>query len=216
MCRLRLHWESYMRLAFGGRLLTMLILPMAFLVAQQPAQSATAEPATAPGVEVSRYELAANQDTPELCFILSGSLARRPATPLESFVTTDPTVSLSATPRNDRLCLTGFTFGNDYTVTLKSGLPGVGGPMAKDAQFRITIPNRPPELGFTAPDGVILPRIGSEGLPIRSVNVPKIALRIFHIADDNLLLENRPQSTNSGSRHGLCADPWRKSLARHD
>src|SRR5262249_23509696 len=139
-----------------------------------------------PAVEVQRYDLQANQDTPELCFVLSESLARRPATPLESFVATDPATTLSATPRNDRLCLTGFSFGNSYTITLKAGLPGVAGQLAKDAQYRIDIPNRPPELDF-ASKGEVLPRVGSGGLPIRSVNVPKIDARIVRIADENLL-----------------------------
>jgi uncharacterized protein YfaS (alpha-2-macroglobulin family) len=170
----------------------MLILPIAFVLFARHA--ASGDPAVSPTqVEVLRYDLAANQDTPELCFVLSQSVARRPATPLESFITTDPAISLSATPRNDRLCLTGFNFGNDYTISLKAGLPGIAGQLAKDSQFRVDIPNRPPELGFAAPDNIVLPRLGTQGLPIRSVNVPKIDVRILRIADDNLLLEGARQ-----------------------
>jgi uncharacterized protein YfaS (alpha-2-macroglobulin family) len=183
-----------MRLAFGGRLWPKLILPIAIaLLAQHAASGDPAASSPAPAVDVLRYDLAANQDTPELCFILSESVARRPATPLESFVVTDPAITLSATPRNDRLCLTGFAFGNDYTITLKAGLPGIAGQLAKDTQFRISIPNRPPELAFAAPAGIVLPRTGSDGLPIRSVNVPKIDVSIFHLADANLLLESAHQ-----------------------
>jgi uncharacterized protein YfaS (alpha-2-macroglobulin family) len=171
-----------MRLAFGGRPWPMLLLPTAIILLASHA--APADPA--PAVEVQRFDLQANQDTPALCFILSESVARRPPTPLESFVTTDPATTLSATPRNDRLCLTGFSFGNSYTITLRAGLPGIAGQLAKDAQFRIDIPNRPPELDF-ATQGEVLPRIGGEGLPIRSVNVPKIGVRISRIADDNVL-----------------------------
>lgn len=139
--------------------------------------------------EVLKYDLAANQDIPELCFVLSESVARQPAMPLESFVTIEPSVTLSATPRKDRLCLTGFAFGSAYTISLKAGLPGVSGALPKDTQFRIEIPNRPPELDFTAPERDILPRIGNEGLPVRSVNVPKIDVRIFRVADGNLTFQ---------------------------
>jgi len=155
------------------------------LVAAHPAPADPAAPQP-PAVEVQRYDLASNQDTPELCFTLSESVARRPATPLESFVTIEPAATRSATPRNDRLCLTGFSFGSSYTITLKAGLPGIAGVLAKDAQYRIDIPNRPPELDFAA-QGDVLPRLGGEGLPIRSVNVPKIDVRIVQIADENLL-----------------------------
>ena len=185
-----------MSLAFAGRPWPKLLLPVAITLLTPPA--GLADPAASP-VEVQRYELTANQDTPELCFILSESVARRPATPLESFVTTDPAATLSATPRNDRLCLTGFSFGNSYTITLKAGLPGIAGQLAKDAQFRIDIPNRPPELDF-ATGGEVLPRIGGEGLPIRSVNVPKIDVTISRVADDNLLWD--VARTNSATRAG--------------
>lgn len=181
--------KLYMRLALGGRLWPMLILPIAALspkcgLAASGAPAPTANPA--PALEILKYDLAANQDTPELCFLLSASIARRPATPLESFVSVEPAATLSATPRKDSLCLRGFVFGNAYTVSLKAGLPGVSGALPKDTQFRIEIPNRPPELGFAAQQGDVLPRIGSEGLPIRSVNVSKIDIQIFRIADDNL------------------------------
>src|SRR6201996_8421872 len=142
-----------MSLAFAGRPWPKLLLPVAITLLMP--RAGLADPAAAP-VEVQRYELTANQDTPELCFILSESVARRPATPLESFVTTEPAATLSATPRNDRLCLTGFSFGSSYTITLKAGLPGITGQLAKDAPFRVDIPNRPPELDF-ATGGDVLP-----------------------------------------------------------
>src|SRR5579859_5590538 len=155
-----------------------------------------------PAVEVQRYDLAANQDTPELCFVLSESVARRPATPLESFVATDPAATLSATPRNDRLCLTGFSFGNSYTITLKAGLPGIAGRLAKDTQFRVDIPNRPPELDF-ASQGEVLPRLGGEGLPIRSVNVPKIDVRISRMADGDLLWDVARNNAPANAQNAL-------------
>jgi uncharacterized protein YfaS (alpha-2-macroglobulin family) len=170
--------------------LALLLLPIA-TITLCASRTVSADPAgpPPPAVEVQRYDLQANQDTPELCFVLSESVARRPATPLESFVATDPATTLSATPRNDRLCLTGFSFGNSYTITLKAGLPGVAGQLAKDAQYRIDIPHRPPMLDF-ASQGQVLPRVGSGGLPIRSVNVPKIDVRIVRVADENLLWDS--------------------------
>ena len=170
-----------MSLAFAGRPWPKFLLPIAITLLTP--HTGLAEPSS---VEVQRYELTANQDTPELCFVLSESVARRPATPLESFVATEPAATLSATPRNDRLCLTGFSFGGGYTITLKAGLPGIAGQLAKDAQFRVDIPNRPPELDFAA-QGEVLPRLSGQGLPIRSVNVPKIEAHITRVADDSLL-----------------------------
>ena len=187
-----------MRLAFGGGLWPILILPIAMLSPWLGALAATDGPR--PQFEILKYDLAANQDTPELCVLFSESVARSPAMPLESFVTVDPAATLSATPRKDRLCLTGFSFGHGYMLSLKAGLPGVSGALLKDGHFRVEIPNRPPEFAFATPAGDIVPRIGSQGLPIRSVNMPKIDLHIFRISDENLLsVQSRPLLTVAGA-----------------
>jgi uncharacterized protein YfaS (alpha-2-macroglobulin family) len=186
----------------------MLLLPAA--IAMCTPLATLADPTAVPpaGLDVQRYELAANQDVPELCFVLSESVARQPATPLENFIAVEPAAALSVTPRNDRLCLTGFGFGNGYTVTLKAGLPGIGRLLAKDVQFRIDIPTRPPELDFPAPHSDVLPRIGADGLPIRSVNVPKIDVRISRVDDDDLLWD----AARSGSPGAQGETVWQGSV----
>ena len=184
-----------MRLASGGRLWPMLIVSLGFLSSCPATLGSPNSPQTAntpTALEVLGYDLAANQDKPELCFVLSESIARRPSTPLETFVAVEPAATLAAIPRKDRLCVTGLIFGSAYTISLKSGLPGVSSTLAKDVQFRIEVPNRPPELDFAAEAADILPRIGVNGLPIRSVNVPKIDIQIFHVADANLSSQPLP------------------------
>jgi hypothetical protein len=163
--------------------------------------AAPAPPQAGPGpaampLDVLSYDLAANQDTPELCFHLSQTVMRQPGMPLESFVAAEPAVKLIARPRNTALCVTGFDFGVTYAVTLKAGLPGVAGALAKDTQIHVQVPHRPPELGFAAPDADLLPRLGSEGLPVRSVNTPAISIAIFRISDRDMLLQ--PRATLTG------------------
>lgn len=173
-----------MRLAFGvsPRPLRTLLVAALILFSCQRVDAA-------PALDVLSYELAANQDVPELCFILSETVARRLDAPLESAIGVEPAIKLSAIPRNNRLCLSGFAFGAPYTVTLKAGLPGVSAVLSKDTQFRVEIPNRPPELSFADSGSDLLPRLGSEGLPIHSVNVPRIELQIFHITDRDLIFD---------------------------
>ncbi len=173
-----------MRVASGVRQCIFLGIFLAIATAAAPLQAIAQSPA-AP--EIVKYELAANQDTPELCFVVDQTMPRQPESPFDSFIVTEPAAKLSAVARDDRLCLTGLAFGVTYTVTLKAGLPGVSGVLAKDAQFRIQVPDRPPELDF-ASRGSTLPRL-SDGLPIRSVNVPRIDAEIFHISDRDLMPE---------------------------
>jgi hypothetical protein len=174
---------------------------------------AGAGPGIGSGLEVLKYQLAANQDSPELCFLLSQTIVRQPDAPLESFVAVEPAAKLSARPRNNTLCVTGFDFGLTYAVSLKSGLPGVSGTLPKDAQFRIQIPDRPPELSFVSPTAEFLPRLGSEGLPIRSVNTPRIAIEIFRISDRDML-PRRPRPALTGDMVAAFAPLWGERVWR--
>ena len=157
----------------------------ALVASPQHSAIAAANGPAAPSFDVLNYDLTANQDTPELCFQFNSALSRQVGTPLESFVATEPPTKLAAVPRNDKLCLTGFGFGATYNVTLKSGLPGIIGALAKEQKFSITVPNRPPAVAF-ASAGDLLQRIGQQGIPIRSVNTPKIEVELFHISDRDL------------------------------
>jgi uncharacterized protein YfaS (alpha-2-macroglobulin family) len=176
-----------MRAVFGVRIRHLLVLTP--LLSLQAAIGFGADKAAdpIPPLEVRGYALAANQDQPSLCFTLSQTIARRPDAPLESFVATEPAIKLAATPRNNRLCLTGFAFGTGYSVSLKPGLPGVSSPLGKEWGRWIQVPNRPPEFDFAGPLDGVLPRAGNDGLPLRSVNVGKIDVDIFHVSDEDLL-----------------------------
>lgn len=175
-----------MRAVFCVRLWHVLVLAWLCLLPAGVLLAAEKPADPAPPLDIRGYDLAANQDQPVLCFTLSQTVARRPDQPLETFIGVDPAAKLDAVPRNNRLCLTGFSFGGAYTVTLKTGLPGVSSPLAKDAQFRVQVPNRPPEFDFAASGADVLPRLGNDGLPIRSVNVPNIDIDLFRIADADI------------------------------
>jgi uncharacterized protein YfaS (alpha-2-macroglobulin family) len=175
-----------MRVAFGIRIWTGLFLAFA----ASPAVSAApiGKNAAAQSLTILKYELAANQDSPELCFLFDGRLARQPGAAPDSFVTVEPSAKLAISVRDRKLCLGGLGFGTRYAVSLKAGLAGVDAALGKDAQFQITVPDRPPEFDFASPAADILPRLPQQGLPIRSVNTPKIAIDLFYVSDRDLRL----------------------------
>lgn len=169
-----------MRIVPGIWLRTALCL----FVAALPARGADAPPASS--LQIASYEVAANRDAPEACILFSESISRQPNAALDSFVAVDPAVTLSVSSRDHRLCLTGFGFGASYAVTLKPGLPGTLHALAQEARLQIAIPDRPPEFDF-AETGNVLPRIGASGLQLRSVNISKLDVAVFHIPDRDLL-----------------------------
>jgi len=136
---------------------------------------------------VSGQSVSAEQAVPQVCLELASPAVRALDIPLERFVDiTPPLPRVVASARNGKLCLEGFAHGASYRISLRKGLPTQAGPLSEDAKADVFIPDRMPSVAFMG-RGHVLPRIGSGGLPLRVVNVPKLRIRIARIHDRNLL-----------------------------
>ena len=161
-----------------------------------------AEPADKPAagkpLSLSFRELQVVSERPsaEVCFTFNLLLDRAPDIALENYVTVEPAVRVAATARDNVLCLEGFEHGRDYTVTLLAGLPGIGGTLDEAQSHAVRIEDMAPSLAF-ADGGVILPRLGNEGLPLRTVNLDKVHVAIARIHDRNLVDELRSDQFRS-------------------
>jgi uncharacterized protein YfaS (alpha-2-macroglobulin family) len=160
-----------------------------------PAEAGTAAPppetpaAEAPPVfRVTAVEVAAERDQPEACFTFSDRLDKAEGAGYAGFVDVTPApASFTVVARDATLCVEGLAHGASYTITLHDGLPGADGNRLEAADHRdIAVPNRAPSLAFRGA-GYILPRIGPEGLPLRSINVDHADLRVLRITDRNLV-----------------------------
>ncbi|WP_367227251.1 MG2 domain-containing protein, partial [Phenylobacterium sp.] len=97
------------------------------------------------------------------------------------------------------LCLAGLGF-TERRVTLLKGLPARGGEtLAANADIDFTFGEKPPFVGF-AGDGVILPREDSDGVGIETVNVTRLAIEVWRVADRNLVRTSvsAPEPTAEG------------------
>ena len=161
--------------------------------ATAPPPDATTEPSPSeapPGFRVTAVEVAAERDHPEACFTFGDRLDKAQGTGYAHFVQITPTPpppDFSVVARDSTLCVEGLTHGAAYHITLQAGLPGAGGKQLETAELHdITVPNRAPSLAFRGA-GYILPRIGPDGLPLRTINVEHAHLRVLRITDRNLV-----------------------------
>src|SRR4051812_37098584 len=152
---------------------------------------ATPPPAAAQPVPfgVAAVDVAAERDQPQLCFNFTEPLQR--ATPrgprYGDLVTVVPDLPHSVVVRDNSLCIDGFSHGQPYDVTLAAGLPAASGVTLAVADHRIgTIPNRKASVAFRN-GGYILSRVGSEGLPLRTVNVERVRLQVLRVKDRALV-----------------------------
>ncbi|MDP3174656.1 MAG: alpha-2-macroglobulin [Phenylobacterium sp.] len=159
------------------------------------------------GFAVWRSRIDTAQAQPLACVELTRPLD--PAKPYADFVLVSP--DLGAQPavsvKGAELCVAGLGF-TDRRITLLKGLPGRGGEtLAANADVDFTFGEKPPFVGF-AGEGVILPREQSDGIGIETVNVSRLAIEVWRVADRNLVRKSisAPDPTSEGDYAGDYGD----------
>ncbi len=151
------------------------------------------------GFAVWRTRLDTSGGAPLACVQFSRPLD--PATSYSDYVLVFP--ELGHTPavsaRNDELCVGGVGF-TDRRITLLKGLPSKSGEkLAENSDQDFIFGEKPPYVGF-AGTGVILPREESDGVGIETINVTKVKIEVWRVADRNLVRKSisAPNPTNEG------------------
>lgn len=148
--------------------------------------------------EYLRYSAEVSDRQPRLCLAFSGPLD--PQVDYSAYVSVDEPVALDV--QGSRLCIGGLSFGQTRTVTLREGLPGADGrELQAEVTETLSFADRPAHVGFSG-DGVILPRIEADGLPVETVNVETVRVRLSRVNDRALAF----RSITSG--YSAAAGEW--------
>ncbi|CDL00754.1 conserved Large extracellular alpha-helical protein of unknown function [Magnetospirillum gryphiswaldense MSR-1 v2] len=122
----------------------------------------------------------AESDTPEACLVFSAPLD--PGIAYQDYLTipTQPRPGLRVDQA--RLCVSGLAFGREHAVTMKAGLPAAdGSKLAADTKLSVSFGDRPPQVAFGP--GFILPRHSGDGLPVTTVNAPRLEMKLYRVGD---------------------------------
>ncbi|MEJ1969384.1 MAG: alpha-2-macroglobulin [Rhizomicrobium sp.] len=138
--------------------------------------------AAAPDFAFRRLEVDTSKAQAEACLVFTRSLDASGKTHYEDYFSIDPATRVAAHVVDDRLCLAGLNFNSTYSVTLKSGLPAATGEkLASDETVPVELRDKPSLVRFAG--GIILPRNNSEGVPVTTVNIAKLRLKIIRVGD---------------------------------
>ena len=138
------------------------------------------------GFRVLREAVDSDSATPRVCFPFSEPLARGKVD-FAPYVAVSGNANPAVTTDDQQLCVEGLKHGERYSIVLRQGLPSsVGENLLKSADFEIYVRDRSPQVRFTGKN-YVLPRVGQEGIPLVSVNTPKVAIDILRIGDRNIL-----------------------------
>ena len=109
----------------------------------------------------------------------------------EDYVKIEPAVTPVFTVTDDNLCIDGLDFGAHYTVTVLKGLRSINEEqLAETDTLTFEIGDRAASLGFPG-SAYVLPKVGSAGIPLVSVNVDQAKLQLLRITDRNLVQQIR-------------------------
>ena len=136
---------------------------------------------------VTKVDIQAEADTPRACLRLNEKIAPKADLSYGAFVRSEPALDGIVTARGDTLCLDGLKHGETYQIELLAGFPAASGEtMPETFRGRIVVPDRKPAISF-AGAGYVLPREGAAGLPVTTINLDRVKLRLVRVNDRNLV-----------------------------
>lgn len=150
----------------------------------KPVRSTVATDGEAPAPGELRYRRTLTQstgETAEVCLVFSAPLDATGSTNYADYLKVG---KLKLVTRVDgaRLCLSGFGFGADYSVELQPGLPGAAGEkLADSVPLTVGFGDRPASVSFGS--GFVLPRESADGLPVTTVNIDSLAIKVVRVGD---------------------------------
>ncbi|OAN80051.1 PAN domain-containing protein [Jannaschia sp. EhC01] len=137
------------------------------------------------GFRVTDTRVDVEADFPRICAIFSEPLAAGGVIYDDFLQTTLSDVAVAADGR--QLCLSGVRHGQRYEFTLRAGLPAASGEVLHaPVTLRQYVRDRAPSVRF-AGRAYILPASAGGTIPLVAVNTDLVDLRLFHVADRNIL-----------------------------
>ena len=136
----------------------------------------------APFFAFRRLEVQTSGEEPEACLVFTRKLDNSGTTKYEDYLKFDPVVTFALRVSQDRLCVQGLAFGQAYTLELKEGLPATGGEkLTKSESFPVELRDKPSLVRFG--NGLVLPRDTADGVPVTTVNVAKLDIKVIRVGD---------------------------------
>lgn len=138
------------------------------------------------GFRILDYKVDSDAASPRVCFQFSEPLAGG-RIDFAPFVVVSGAANAAVTNEDQQLCVEGLKHGERYKMAVRQGLPSaVGENLLKTADYEIYVRDRSAQVHFTGKN-FVLPRVGQEGVPVVSVNTPKISIDLLRVSDRNLL-----------------------------
>ncbi|WP_289040747.1 alpha-2-macroglobulin family protein [uncultured Aliiroseovarius sp.] len=137
------------------------------------------------GFRVVETKVESDSATPRICAVFSEELIKA-GTDYTPFVQL-PETQLVVTASGDQLCVDGVEHGNSYRIVLRKGLPAASDEtLTRPVDLTLYVRDRGPAVRFTS-RAYVLPRLGDIAIPLETVNMAQVDLKLSRIDDRNLM-----------------------------
>ena len=145
------------------------------------------------GLTLKNIEVSSEEAPARLCLTFSDNLKSGRDIHFEDFVRLQPAAQVTAFADDKQLCLSGLAHGTAYQVTVRQGLPGADGlVLRKDEVKRVQVADRDPSVAFKG-SSFILARGDSGGVPVVTVNLDSVGLKVYRVNDRALVSQIKSQ-----------------------
>lgn len=155
------------------------------VTATQPVTARTLPPAT-PDDRAFRFTRVTTEPggtVAEACLVFNKPLDETGAVNYADYVELPADTRAAFRVAREKLCLSGLTFGTEYQATLRPGLPAGAGAGTLEAAATVTLALTDRQPAVALGQGFILPRETGDGLPITTVNVDRLAIKLYRVGD---------------------------------
>src|SRR5262245_57105668 len=136
---------------------------------------------------VTKVETQAEAEAGRVCLRFNEKIGTKGDISYDSFVRSEPKLDGIVTARGDTLCLDGMKHGGAYTLEVLARLPAATGEQLRETcTTRAVVPDRKPQVRLSG-TGYVLPREGTSGLPLTTIKVDKVKLRLLRVNERNLV-----------------------------
>ena len=171
----------------------------------------TAPPSGVRALNIQRVALDAKGNKAQACLVFTGPVSTAPDFHPADYLRIEPEMKPALQVNGERLCIGGLAFGVTYQLTVLAGLPGADGSRKlADETLPLSLGDLPANTDF-ADDGFILSRDATRGLPVATVNVSHVHMRVERITDRVLVRthlgadysDNHPDDYDPASGHSV-------------
>ncbi|MGV6810751.1 MAG: alpha-2-macroglobulin family protein [Brevirhabdus sp.] len=137
------------------------------------------------GFNVAETEVESDSAEPRICAVFNEPLVRNGVDYTPYVQLPEPGLSVDISGR--KLCVSGVSHGTRYRVTLRAGLPAESGEaLVKPVTLTQYVRDRSPAVRFPG-RAFVLPRTEDAGIPVTTVNLTEVELKLRRVSDRNLV-----------------------------